>query len=151
MTKNIIIIVVSVLVGAGIVFGVGALRHHGWKHGFCHSPEKRIEFVFDRLTKKLDLTREQAEKVNKIKAEVIERTKTLREERKSHRGEMAALIKGDTLTEEMVNKFIDKRKAAMEELRPFFVKKIVELHGILTPQQRIKLAEKLEKFHNRCR
>lgn len=151
MKKNIIIILVSVLVGAGLVCGIGAIRHHGWRPGICHSPEKRIEFVFDRLTKKLDLTKEQAEKVNKIKAEVIERAKTIRAERKSLHGEITALIKGDSLTPDMVNKFIDKRKAKMEELRPFFVDKIVELHGILTPQQRIKLAEKLEKFHNHCK
>ncbi len=146
MTKKLVIVaVIAVLVTAGVIFGGEAIMfHYYWSN-----PEKRAEWVVKKLTKTLDLNAEQQTKLNKIKDEVFARFEKFKSNRDAVRKEAATLIKSDNLTGEMVNRFFDERKAKLEELRPFIVEKIVEFHNILTPAQRTKLAEKIEKW-NQC-
>ena len=82
MTKKLVLVaVIAVLATAGIIFGAQALRYHYRQRNFGGQPEKRAEFFVKKLTKRLDLTREQQDKVNKIKDEILARTKNLREDR----------------------------------------------------------------------
>ena len=120
MTKKLVLVaVIAVLATAGIIFGAQALRYHYGQRYSRDQPEKRAEFIVNRLTKRLDLTREQQDKVNKIKDEILARTKNLREDRAALQQEVKALFKEDNLTKEKMNKFIDKRKSKIDELRPF--------------------------------
>ena len=147
MTKKLVLVaVIAVLATAGVIFGAQALRYHYRQSYFRGQPEKRAEYAVKRLTRRLDLTGEQQDKLNKIKDEILARTKNLREDRTVLREEAAALFKSEKLTKEKVNAFIDKRKSKIEELRPFIVDKIIEFHNILTPEQRAKFAEKFEKW-----
>lgn len=147
MTKKLVLVaVIAVLATAGIIFGAQALRYHYGQRYFRDQPEKRAEFIVNKLTKRLDLTREQQDKVNKIKDEILARTKNLREDRAALQQEVKALFKEDNLTKEKMNKFIDKRKSKIDELRPFIVDKIIEFHKILTPEQRAKFTEKFGRW-----
>ena len=152
MTKKLVLVaVIAVLATAGIIFGAQALRYHYRQSNFRGQPEKRAEYIVKKLTKRLDLTKEQQDKVNKIKDEILARTKNLREDRAMLRQEASTLFKEDKLTKEKVNKFIDKRKSKIDELRPFIVDKIIELHAILTPEQRGKLLLFERRFEKELR
>jgi len=149
MTKRLVIVaVIAAVATAGIIFGVNALRYQYKKRYVWGGPEKRAEYIINKLTRKLDLTKDQQEKVNKIKDEILTRTKTIRNDRAALREELTSLIKSEKLTKDMVDKFIDKRKSKMDEIRPFFVEKFIEFHNILTPEQRAKLADKLERWYH---
>ena len=103
-----------------------------------------------KITNDLKLSTEQVEKVNRIKDEILAKTKNIRDERESVHKEMKALVQSGTLDRTMVNRFIAGREDKFRALKPFFVDKIVELHALLTPEQRTRLVEKMEKFHNWC-
>src|SRR5208337_410898 len=149
MTKRLVIVaVIAALATAGVIFGVNALRYQYKKRYIWGEPEKRAEYIVNKLTRKLDLTKDQQEKVNKIKDEILARTKNIRNDRAALREELTSLIKSEKLTKDMVDKFIDKRKSKMDEIRPFFVEKFIEFHNILTPEQRAKLADKLERWYH---
>jgi periplasmic protein CpxP/Spy len=146
MSKKLIpIAVIAVLAITGaLVFGCGPHRF------FCAPPEKKAEYIVKKLTRDLDLTKDQVVKVNKIKEEILERTKVLRNDRDAVHRDVVAMVKSDKLERNTVNNFISKREDKILALKPFIVDKLVEFHDILTPQQRIKLAEKMEKFHKWC-
>jgi periplasmic protein CpxP/Spy len=147
MTKKFVLVaIIAAVATAGIIFGINALRYQYKKRYVWGEPEKRAEYIVNKLTKKLDLTKDQQEKVNKIKDEILARTKAIRNDRTVLREELASLIKSERLTKDMVNKFIDKRKSKMDEIRPFLVEKFIEFHNILTPEQRAKLSEKTERW-----
>ncbi len=116
----------------------------------CKSPEKRAEFIVKKLTNNLDLTKEQVEKLNKIKDEILARTKDFKNERKASYNEALALIKSEKLDKSSLTSLIGKREQKWNELKPFLVEKFIEFHGMLTPEQKNKLAEKMEKFHHYC-
>jgi Spy/CpxP family protein refolding chaperone len=146
MSKRVIpFAVVAALIITGILV-VGC----GRRHFFCAKPEERAAMIVKKITSDLDLTKEQVEKVSKIKDEILARTKDLRDEREAVRKEMMDLVKSDKLDKNKLTNFINMREEKIRALKPFFIDKMVEFHILLTPEQRIKLAEKLEKFHNWC-
>jgi Spy/CpxP family protein refolding chaperone len=146
MLKKIIpLAAIAVLVISGFMLaGCGPRRF------FCATPEDRAAMIVKKITCDLKLSKEQLEKVNRIKDEILAKTKNIRDERESVHNEMMALVKSDKLDRNMVNRFITAREDKIRALKPFFVDKIVELHALLTPEQRIKVAEKMEKIHNWC-
>ena len=143
----------AAIIALAIVLSLGTLAGIGFAvgHRFCTmTPAQRADRVAGWLAKGLDLTKEQQAKLNSMKAEVVDRMVRLHADREKVQGEVTALIKSDRITEGDVLKVIEEREARFQELKPFLADKIVEFHTMLTPAQRIKLAEKMEAFHNRC-
>jgi periplasmic protein CpxP/Spy len=137
--------VVGFLVLSGILFG-GCIR----KRIICSTPEQRAEFIVNRISSSLDLSKEQAEKLNKIKDEILARIKSRPNDREAFHNELIGLVKSDKLDRNMIENFIGKREERMKELKPFLIDKLVEFHNILTPEQRNRIVEKLDKFYHYC-
>jgi periplasmic protein CpxP/Spy len=142
--------VISFTVIAGLatigILATGCAR----QHFICKTPEKRAEIIVKKLTNNLDLTKEQVEKLNKIKDEVLSRTKNFKNERKVRYEEALALLKSEKLDKNALNSLISKREQTWNELKPFLIDKFIEFHGMLTTEQKNKLAEKMEKLHHYC-
>jgi Spy/CpxP family protein refolding chaperone len=152
MTSKIILaVVITAAVTAGIIFGAQAFRHYYYERHFWGRPEKRAEYLVGKITKKLDLNAVQQEKLERIKTEILAKTKNFRKEGDSLRKEMRSLFTSDKLTKGMVDKFLKERRAKIDELRPFFVDKIIEFHNMLTPAQRGKFAGMIERWYHRFR
>ncbi len=146
MLKRILpVAVIGTLVVSSIFVG-GCIA----KRIICKTPEKRAESIVKKLTKKLDLTKEQVDKVNQIKDEILERTKKYKDEREAMHNELLDLMKSDKLDRAKLESFVNKYEARMKELKPFFLDKIIEFHNILTPEQRNKIIEKVNKFYHYC-
>ena len=137
--------VVGFLVLSGILFG-GCIR----KRIMCSTPEQRAEFIVDRISSSLDLSKEQVGKLNKIKEEILARIKSRPNDREAFHNELIGLVKSDKLDRNMIENFIGKREERMKELKPFLLDKLVEFHSILTPEQRNRIVEKLDKFYHYC-
>jgi len=146
MLKRIMpVAVVGFLVLSGIIFG-GCIR----KRIMCSTPEQRAEFVVKRISSSLDLSKEQVEKLNKIKDELLSRIKSRPNDREAVHKEFIGMVKSDKLDKNMVENFINKREERMKELKPLLIDKIVEFHYILTPEQRNRVVEKFDKFYHYC-
>jgi len=133
---------VAGVIAAGIAIGGCAKKRFLYK-----SPEKRAEFIVKKLTRTLDLTRDQVEKLNKIKNEILARTKNFRNDREDLYNQAIALIKSDKLDANALKNWISRHEQIRNELKPFIIDKIIEFHDMLTPEQKNKLAEKMEKLH----
>jgi hypothetical protein len=146
MLKRIMpVAVIGFLVMSGIIFG-GCIR----KRIMCSTPEQRAEFAVNRISSSLDLTKEQVEKLNKIKDEILARIKSRPSDREAVHKELIGMVKSDKLDKNMVEDFINKREAKIKELKPFLIDKLVEFHYILTPEQRNRVVEKFDKFYHYC-
>jgi protein CpxP len=136
---------------AGLVLAGGALLtgcgHHGpcgWGH---QSPEKKAQWMVNRISQELDLTEAQKTKLNSIKDELLKKKAEFKADHRSLAAELKAQILSDKLDQDKINQLFVSRQAKHEEMRKFFIVQFAEFHAMLTPQQRAKLAEKLEKFH----
>ncbi len=143
MTRKMIqLTAVAGVIAAGIAIGGCAKKRFLYK-----SPEKRAEFIVKKLTHTLDLTKDQVEKLNKIKDEILARTKNFRNDREDLYNQAIALIKSDKLDANALKNWISRHEQIRNELKPFIIDKIIEFHDMLTPEQKNKLAEKMEKLH----
>jgi protein CpxP len=144
--KKAFVITLITLASLGAVIGTG----YAVKNRVCHmSPAERADKITARIVKELELNDEQKVKLDAIKAEAVDKINQLHADRAKTHDEVLALVKSDRITENDINKLIEQREAKWRQIRPFVVDTIIDFHSMLTPEQRNKLAEKMETFHKR--
>lgn len=145
MNKTYVLVAGAVLVAFLGVFFSGCSRMH-----FCHpSPEKRADYFVKHITKELDLNNEQKARLNKIKDEVLAKFKEAKAEKADMHNKAVALIKQEKLDAATLDKFISEKEDKFKKIKPFMIEKIIEFHSMLTPEQKVKLVEEMEKIHKK--
>jgi len=114
-----------------------------WKH---KSPEERAEWMAKRITKELDLNDAQKQVLNKIKDEIVARMKAEKSERQQQFKEVPTLLRADTIDNGKLTAIRKRHQAHRESMEALFVEKALELHKVLTPEQRNKAADLVEKY-----
>ena len=142
-------IIIGASVASLLLFGIFA---GGCKHRGCHfskSPEEKIEYIVEHVSDELDMTEAQEVEVKKIAEEVHAKMQEHKGTKKEIYNTILAEVKSDNVDKEKMTSLFDKKMGEINEMKPFFIDKFAELHSILTPEQRVELAEKMEKMHKR--
>ena len=108
-------LIVAGLLSGGLVLGTTAAWADGDGHGYGHDPKSRLE----RMTKKLDLTKEQQDKILPILQDKHEKMESLHKQMKEMRENAMSQIEAQ-LTPDQQEKFRqarEERKARMKEYR----------------------------------
>ena len=142
------------LIAAGIVFLFilsGCSHRHGGHARFSKNPEKHIYKIVKVMSRKLDLTDGQKVQVN----ELIQGLATDLSDIEKMKMELHNTIVDELGKEEVdvsaLNGVIDNKAEQMNSLRYKVVDAFAEFHRMLTPQQRQKLVEKINKHDSRFR
>src|SRR5689334_17657646 len=101
-------------------------------------PERRAEFVVDRISDELDLNDTQKSKLDDIKKEVLAARKAHSEDRKGMVKQVIALIESDQWDAKAAESLIAKKRALVDQVSPKVLAKVAEFHAALTPEQRKK-------------
>ena len=134
------------------MIATGAVLVSGLVLGGCHgNPPKthaeRAQKMVDHLGDELKLDADQKVKLNKIKDECLAKHKELGLNPKVIADEALAQARTDKVDAEKMNKVIDEQAVKMQEMRKFMVVKMAEFWTILKPEQKAKVAKKMEKIH----
>lgn len=132
--------VLLVLVALSAVAGVTNCRP--WKH---KSPEERAEWMAKRIAKELDLNDSQKQVLNKIKEDVVAKHKADKANHAANFKELTALIRSEKIDNAKLAELRKRHQQHRESMEAMFVEKALELHKVLTPEQRNKAADLLEK------
>jgi Spy/CpxP family protein refolding chaperone len=113
--------------------------------------EKKATKIADRISKKLDLTESQRAELKQIKDEIVAKIKSKENvaQRKEIRTAFFEMFKGDSLTKEKLMDLYQKNEGAQKEMREFLMDKLAQFHKMLTPEQRTKFVDWMEKFAKR--
>ena len=116
-------------------------------------PHKRADKIVARMEKKLDLTKDQVAKVRKLAYEVADAKAFpgMHGGPGHHRHPFLHQLHSASVDTAALNRDMREHLARMEEKRAFLVGKFAELHAILTPEQREKLAKHMEKRRHKMR
>lgn len=108
-------LLVSSLVSTAMVLGVGAAWAGGDGHGYKHDPKSKLE----RMTKKLDLTQEQQDKILPILEDKHQKMEALHNQMKEMRQNAMSQIEAQLNPEqqEKFRKAREERKEKMKEYR----------------------------------
>jgi len=136
-------VILATIALGGVIAGFGYARHgSGWI-----SPEKKADWLVEIASKELDLSTDQKAKLNQIKDEVLAKMQTFRGLREGLREEVLSQVRKESVDQQKLNQLLGEKEAQIKEMRTFLVAKFAEFHGMLTPEQRLKLAEGLDRFH----
>jgi Spy/CpxP family protein refolding chaperone len=107
-------LLVSSLVSTAMVLGVGAAWAGGDGHGYKHDPKSKLE----RMTKKLDLTQEQQDKILPILEDKHQKMEALHNQMKEMRQNAMSQIEAQ-LTPEQQEKFRKAREERKEKMKEY--------------------------------
>jgi len=141
-----------ILLGLAGLAGVVALA--GWA-GHCGPPRPRdpaemAALVRDRVDDALDdldATDAQRTRIHAIEERVLARAAALHQGHDADRAELLAQWSGATPDRAKLHAMVDQRFEAMKAMAHEAVDAGIEVHDVLTPEQRAKLAKKIERMH----
>jgi Spy/CpxP family protein refolding chaperone len=148
-------VILGVITLAGLVSAFGYARHHmpafayARHHGGWVSPEKKADWLVEITAKELNLSADQKTKLNGIKDEILTKMQGFKGMREGVRDEILSQIKNQNVDQVKLNQLFGEKEAQFKEMRTFLIAKFTEFHDLLTPEQRTKLVEELDKFHKR--
>lgn len=90
-----------------------------------------------------DLSEEQQDRLREIMEHARERMEIIRgaEDREGARERLLELFSGSSITALQVEEILNSRLQEMEEMNEIIAEAVVEIHGLLTPEQRASLAD----------
>ncbi len=139
------------VVALGMLMGFGACRGHG--NGFM-TPE-RIRTVIDWKTAdfmdKIDATSQQRERIEALKDRLIQEAVTLHMQLHSNHGLFLEEWKSAAPDVERIHAELDGHARLKKAFARKVADAVIELHGILTPEQRELLTERIEELHRHHR
>lgn len=128
---------------AGVVSVVGILF---WGVGHAYrSPERRMAWI----AKRLNLDEQQKLKLEAVHEAMHQAREQFYQERADLFEEIAAQIQSERLNETKLLQLLEQRQAMMSQVAPQVIAKVAELHASLTPEQKTKVVEQLERFKDR--
>ena len=120
--------------------------------GCCYhkTPEQKAEHVVQRLVSTLKLDAAQTAKLENMKGEFLARRPDMEKTREESFKDVKEMMLSPQVDQARLNARMEKVQAHADDMIRFVSAKFVELHDMLTPGQRSKLAEEMEKHAQRA-
>ena len=138
-SKYLILITVTALL-AVVVSGC-------WYH---KTPEQKAEHAVQHLVTMLKLDAAQTAKLEKIKEEFLARRPDMMKMREESFKDVKEMMLSPQLDQAQLNARTEKIQSNAGDMIRFVSAKFAELHDMLTPEQRSKLVEEMEKHAQRA-
>ncbi len=144
----------AVAAGVVLLLAVGFVTltgfHGGCGHRGARDPAQVAAFVTDRVDDALDdldATPDQRTRILAVKDRMLASGQQLRAGHKEGHDAMLAEWKSATPDAAKLHALVDARVEEMRTLAHQAVDSGIEVHGILTPEQREKVTKKVERWH----
>ena len=145
MKKRILILSTVGLVVLGTAFAVGASKNHS---GWCSSHDGGQRKI-DRVAEKLDLNETQKARLQAVQESFQEAKQAMSQARGKTFEEVLDLVSSETLDQGRVQGIVKRHQSIVEEFTPKVTAKIADFHETLTPEQKSKAAQFLQKWKDR--
>lgn len=152
--KVALLVLVSALAGAVLSHAIPF--HHFWHHGpgFMMGgridpaeAERRAEGMADHLAREVKATDEQREKLTSIAKAAVKDLVPMRETMQAAHKQAMDLLAAPTIDAAAVEKFRTDHVAQMDQISKRMTQAIVDAAGVLTPEQRKELADRMAAHH----
>ncbi len=145
MKKRMLILGTVGLMVLGTAFAVGASKNYS---GWCGSHDGG-QGKIDRIANKLDLDVTQKDKLEAVQESFLEVRQAMSQARGQTFDQVLDLISSETLDQSQVQGIVKRHQSIVEEFTPKVTTKIADFHAVLTPEQKSRAAEFLQKWKER--
>ena len=135
--------------GTAGCLGFAGCKPHDLFHGNPKFRAKMGKMMLEHVAGELDLTETQKAELEKIHADIKAKHESVHDKKKSKIETVLDQVRQDSLDREKLSAVFDGKQQCVEDMQPFLMDKFSEFHAVLTPEQRNKLADKLEEFHTK--
>jgi len=113
--------------------------------GCYQTPEQRADHMVKHLATELKLDDSQKAQFEKIKAEFLAKRPDMTKMREETVREANDMMRSAEIDKTRLNALVDKNQTQANDMMRFVAAKFMEIHDILTPEQREKLVVMIEK------
>jgi Spy/CpxP family protein refolding chaperone len=113
--------------------------------GCYRTPEQRAEYFVQHMAKELKLDDAQKAKLEKVKDEFLAKRPEMARMREETVKQANELMRSPEIDKAKLSALVDKNQSQAAEMIRFIGDKFVEIHDMLTPEQREKLVTMVEK------
>ena len=114
--------------------------------GCSRTPEQRAEHFVKHMASELKLNEAQTAQLEKIKDEFLARRPEMIRMRKETVKEANELMRSSEIDKAKLNALTEKNIAQADDMIRFISEKFLEIHDMLTPEQREMLVSHIEKY-----
>jgi Spy/CpxP family protein refolding chaperone len=114
--------------------------------GCYRTPEQRAEHFVQHMASELKLNDAQTAQLEKIKDEFLAKRPEMARMREETLKEANELMRSPEIDRSKLNALTEKNTAQADDMIRFISAKFVEIHDMLTPEQREKLVSHIEKY-----
>jgi uncharacterized membrane protein len=130
----------------GVLLITGVLLSFGFRQFSPEIKEKMLDLKIAVISEELQLNAAQKEELNRLKPAIQEKMEQMHQNRNAFKEKVKKLLLSDTLDQAALNQAISEHRASMDDMIQFAVTQLASFHSTLTPEQKTKLVEKLDKF-----
>lgn len=123
--------------------GMVACSHHG------KNPAERVDWVANRVSSHMNFSADQNKKLDVVKAKVKEFFLSLDSKRDAAKAVLREELAKEKMDSAKLNQSLQANLSVMSEKLPAIVDAVVELHASLNPNQRSKVADRVQKFESK--
>lgn len=115
------------------------------------NPEQRAEHVVKKVSKKLDLNKDQKEKLNNLKDKMLAIHKSKESNKEDFHKDVKKLLTQERISEVDVKSLLDRKRNDIDQILPEVLPELINFHASLNTDQKEKLVKFVEKFGKRRR
>ena len=134
-------VIIAVLAVAGSTSAVYAVSRHG---GWHMTPDEKVEFATERVTKKLELDSQQQQNFTTLAELVAQIMIDARAEREQHFDEISALLQEPSLNQARVLEMVQQKTQMINQKAPLVVSSLAVFLDSLNAEQKQQLQDLLE-------
>ena len=141
LSTRILAAVLLVAGSSGVVYAVS--KHGDWGM----TPAEKVEFVSDRVTKKLDLTEIQRQKFVALAESIVTTMQEVKPGREQHMAEITGLLEQPVFDQARALQLIQNKTQLVNDRAPGLIASLGEFVDSLNAQQKQQLQEFLQHRH----
>lgn len=115
------------------------------------NPEQKAQKITKRIGKKLELTPEQKEKLEKVKNKMLAVLNQKKSTKEDFNKDVKKLLIQSKMSEGEIKSLLDKRRNSIDQALPEVLPEIIDFHAALNDEQKEKLVFFVEKFSRKKR
>ncbi len=142
LSRRIALGILLILGSSGAVYALA--KHGDWQM----TPDEKIEFVGDRVTKKLSLDADQRQKFDEFAKLVAQMMAEVRGTREQHAREIAALLDEPSFNQARALEMIETKTREVSEKAPLVIASLAAFLDSLSAEQRAELRAFVEHHHD---
>ena len=127
---------ITILLGGGLI---GCMGHHN------KTPEEKISYVAEKVTKKLDLNETQIINLKSLTDELITAAKEAKAHKQGTHQELEALFSQPTLNQTRLQELVQEKTSRINDAAPNIIAAFAVFYDSLNAEQQAILLEKLKK------